>query len=285
MKVWLIFLVALWLPSLSLAQDLLPRGMSFIGLTAEGWRAFTVDENGLPERVSDLTEPREFTWSPSANRMVFIRADGTISDRQNAVTRTLVSSDAADAFTQIRLGEQGQSLIAIRLFERKSERTALTVWQPRQQRFYDIHQQLGKIFDPDFNDENFLFSVVSCMLDCGGIVQEAWLKNRVTHRAKQLTLHNGIVRYPIWDTHQQRTVYSLRTKKHFQLWQTNKSGESTQLTRTDGTDLWPSLSHTGELFFVRRTGGRGQLMQMSDEGEKQIQLDHIRDIRDLEITQ
>ncbi|MCG2837263.1 hypothetical protein L6J37_10495 [Photobacterium sp. WH77] len=285
MKAWLIFLVALWLPSLSLAQDLLPRGMSFIGLTAEGWRAFTVDENGLPERVSDLTEPREFTWSPSANRMVFIRADGTISDRQNAVTNTLVPSDAADAFTQIRLGEQGQSLIAIRLFERKSERTALTVWQSRQQRFSDIHQQLGKIFDPDFNDENFLFSVVSCMLDCGGIVQEAWLKNRVTHRAKQLTLHNGIVRYPVWDTQQQRTVYSFRASTHFQLWQTDSSGRSTQLTHSEGTDLWPSLSPSGVLYFVRRAEGRGRLMRLGASGAVEIKLEHILDIRDLEITQ
>ncbi|WP_162941090.1 TolB family protein [Photobacterium salinisoli] len=284
MKVWLILLVTLWLPSLSLAQDL-PRGMSFIGLTAEGWRAFTVGESGQPELVNDLIEPREFTWSPSADRMVFIYADGTIAERQNAATQIIVLNDARDAFTQIRLSRKGQELIAIRLFERKSEYTALSVWQPQRQHFSDIHQQLGKIFDPSANDDKYMFSVVTCMLDCGGIVQEAWVKDRATRDAKQLTLHNGILRYPIWDTHQQRTVYSLRTKKHFQLWQTNKSGESTQLTRTDATDLWPSLSHTGELFFVRRTGGRGQLMQMSDEGEKQIQLDHIRDIRDLEITQ
>ncbi|CAM2741904.1 hypothetical protein VIMY103929_00625 [Vibrio mytili] len=147
----------------------LPTGMSFIGLDNDEWKAYIVDKSGKLNGISLSTEPRELTWSPSNNRLVYVRADGSIIEKVNKQERILIDSDYKDAFTQIHLTQQGKELIAIRLVDKKSLTTALSVWDETRNQFVDIHRQLGKIFDPSARGDDFLFSVVSCMLDCGGM--------------------------------------------------------------------------------------------------------------------
>ncbi len=262
----------------------LPIGMSFIGLDNDEWKAYIVDKSGKLSGISLSTEPRELTWSPSNNRLVYVRADGSIIEKLNNQERILVASNYKDAFTQIHLTQQGKELIAIRLVDKKSLTTALSVWDEARNQFVDIHRQLGKIFDPSASGDDFLFTVVSCMLECGGIVQEGWIKNRKTRTANQFTLHNGLLRYPVKDRLNKRYIYSLRKSNYFQIWQTKFDGTSESLTQSSTTELWPSVTNNGEIYFVRRDGNRGQLIYIDSEGEELFPLDNIKDIRDLEIN-
>lgn len=260
--------------------------MSFVGLTEDGWQAFIVRESGQAEVVDNVDNPRQFTWSPAMDKAVYLTPDGTVIVHENEIATVLVRRTHPDAFTQFRLTNKGQKLLAVRLFNRQSEKTAISVWDTQASRFIDVHQQIGQVFDPYETEKQLYYSAVSCVIGCGLILQEAWLKNMVTQQVQQLTLHNGTLRYPTPDIPRQRLVYSLNTSSQYHLWQVDDLGRHRQLTHSLSSDIWPSVTAGGDIYFIRRGASGGILMVMNTAGDAvPIVLPHVQDIRDLEINQ
>ncbi len=263
----------------------LPSGMSFIGLTAQGWQAHIIPQHKT-KVLPNIFEPRQFSWSPSANRYVYLSAQGSIVDVNNGIKKTVLANNAEDAMTQFRLQDHGKNLVLVRLIKQKSKSTKLAIWKHEQQTFKNIHYQEGKVFDPYMEQQDLFYTHVSCIVSCGTIIQELWHKELTTGKATQLTLSNGTIRHPIFDLKNDRVIYSLNNTDNYNLWQYDISTQTNiQLTQSNASDLWPSLSNDGEIYFVRRDASGGKLYKLNNSASELIQMPEVQDIRDLEITQ
>lgn len=263
----------------------LPVGASFIGLTTEGWKVHVTRVEGQCTPVPDLLDVRQVTWAASNERLVIVDAAGAVVEktlRAEGGSKTLVAADHPNAYTQIRLGEQGRSLWAVQLENRQSERTQLVRYAERSRSFEVWHQQSGAVFDMvPLATGGALYSHVSCVVGCDGIRQELWQRSAGGH-ARQLTLFNGMARYPvlagngdIW--------FSLSQDVGYGLWRRRSNGQFLQETDTTHSDLWPAVSGD-DVFFVRRNEDGGRLMRWRAGTVTEIPVNGITDIRDLEIT-
>lgn len=275
----LLTLMAFYSPS---DAKTLPEGMSFIGLTDKGWQAFVVNSDGLHRPIVTLENPREFTWHKDSQKMAYVSSSGEVYLGREQQFRQIVSTQDRDAFAQIKLVEGGNRLIGIRLIEKKSEMTTLASWNDKAKRFVDTHSQYGKIFDPTYIDGRHYFTVVSCMLECGGIVQELWVKDSFGS-ASQQTIHNGIVRYPFAVKGSDRAVYSLNKIGQYKLWQ-RENGQFRQLTFGMGSDVNPIVTPLGEIIFVKKNQQGSRLYKLTEEGEKEVILEGVTEIRNMELN-
>jgi len=276
------------LVGLSLKVLALPEGMSFVGLENNEWKAFVVDKKGTARPVKNVSNPRQITWSAQASRLVYLDASGAVIalDLGSSKKTELVGANYRDSFTQLRFAPAGSALWAVRLKDRQSETASLEVYDEKRKEFVIAHPQRGANFDPAILDSTLLYTHVSCVVGCGQIMQEVWIKNTTTGIAQQLTLMNSLSRHPVLDLRQQRVVFSNNQNGNYHLWSMPLSGGKVspqELTSGDVTDVEPAIDKTGGLFWIRRVNGRGALMRLDKGVEKEIPVG-VADIRDLEIT-
>lgn len=266
-----------------LIAEPLPQGMSFIGYSENGWEAYIVDSSGEPVPFEQVKNPREFTWHQLTKRYAFVSASGEVYLGKGNASKKIASVSDKDAFAQIKLVDDGTRLIAIRLIGKKSEMTALASWRADKHQFIDFHSQYGKIFDPIHVENIDYFTVVSCMLQCGGITQELWFKDS-RGVAKQATLHNGIVRYPYKSKSSDSVFYSLNQEGQYNIWKL-ENGQSRQLTYGQGSDVSPVMDAKGNLFFIKKSKRGSLLYKMTKEGEVEVKVKGVSEIRNLELNQ
>jgi hypothetical protein len=284
------FVVALILALAAPCALSLPQGMSFIGLKDGIWTPFIVDASGKVRSIDKVINPRQMTWAAKSNRIVYLDASGAVMEFDIAARKSseLVSATNPDAFTQLRLSPGGNALWAVRLKDRQSETASLEVFNQQQKRFTPVHAQRGANFDPYIAANILLYTHVSCVVGCGQLIQEVWMKDTVTGVARQVTLLNALSRHPVWDAKQNRIVFSSNQSGDYQLWSVAINGDQaatpSRLTSNSNTNIEPVIDSAGKLYWIQRKNGRGYLMEFVDKKESVVTLPGITDIRDLEIT-
>lgn len=283
-------LVFALLAPLSVSALDLPVGMSFIGLDEEGWYIHLVEDGKTDTtRIENIENPRQVTWSPAAQRLTYIDAEGALIERDLALSKDVVLIDASnvDSYTQPMYSRQGKELWASRFHNRNSESVTIARFSKRAKGFVDVHPQRGANFDPFVDQDYLAYTHVSCVIACGSIIQELWLSELQAKVARQLTRLNAIVRHPVLDSKSNRIVFSSNYAGNYHLWETDLEGASpVQLTKGNVTDTNPALLPDGSIIFIRRSEKGVSLMKMIADGSLgSFDLGSIIDMRDLEINQ
>ncbi len=277
----------------------LPPGLSFIGLTNDGWLPFIVTGKGQLQAIESIVNPRQFTWSAHTEQAVYSNPAGALQLYHRSKISALFGSADTDsaaagpthAYTQFTFYDQGKQLWAIRLINQKSEKTEIVRFNFQTQHFETWHQHAGAVFDVKPSPQGVYYSLVNCVVQCGGIRQELWMRMH-SGEAFQLTRFNSMVCYPEpWA--EQKVLFSVYQEDGYQIWQLDSSRptmEPKQLTQLISrnerySDLWPSANASDSFYFVRRSAQGGRLLHWRAGTISNIPTPGILDIRDLEITQ
>ena len=141
-------------------------------------------------------------------------------------------------------------------------------------------------FDPYVIGNDIYYSNVTCVVDCGHVIQEIWKKSLITSRAEQITLLNSVSRQPVLNRARSWLYFSSNFSGNFHIWRQNlENGITEQLTSGNVTDTNPRLDSADNLYFIRRTPDGSLLMKRNTKGDhRSVPLPSgVSDIRDLEI--
>lgn len=180
-------LCALLLLSLSFVQSTsalqFPEGMSFVGLSQDGWLAYLVDDrSGQPKPIATSSEPRSPTWSMADNGMAYLDAGGQLVVKKNGTESEIVLAkpDKERAFAQPVFSPDGQTLYVVELKKGISVNTDILAIRIDSPELKPVVQQRSAQFDPYKTIDGYLYYAnVTCVLGCGKIIQELWRKQLV----------------------------------------------------------------------------------------------------------
>lgn len=264
----------------------LPVGSSFIALDGGAWRFFIVEANGV-RRVNAILDPRQAVWSPSRQEVVYLSVEGAVRrfSLKSMTDTVMVLPESNDAFTQFAFVGGGSRLIAVKLFNRKSETAMLVYWDETKMKFEILSEKRGASFDPVLKGEGLLYSFASCVVGCGNIIHDIWIKDVISGSARQLTKLNAISRQPIF-MDDNTVIFSSNAKGNYHLWR-YKIDEDAASSITDGfvTDVDPIVDKKNDIYFIRRTGSKGKFMRLTDGVVTQLSdHGHWGDVRNLELA-
>jgi Tol biopolymer transport system component len=279
----------LW-SQLAIAQ--LPHGLTFIGLENGHWRIFLVGKSGVPRALETKSSPRTAAVSLARETVAYIGADGHIYQMPLAggPEQVLVRATAERAFTQPAFSWDGRNVFVVELKGRSSVDTEIVELATSGKiDARPITSQPGAQFEPRAIDQNrLLYSSVACVVGCGRIIQEIWIKNILTGEARQISLVNAIARHATLSRDGKWLYFSSDKAGNYHLWrQALDEGRHEQLTRGVVTDSHPNVDRDGTVYFIRQSPKGTRLMRLGpDARESVIALpDAISDLRDLSLSQ
>lgn len=275
--------------SLSASADSLPKGLSFVGLSAGQWAIHYVDGNGVLTRVETATEPRTPTLALKTGRLAYVSADGhlremTLADHKESV---LLQADGKRAFTQPAYDERGERLFVVELHEGASVETDILVFDQDRQGHKPLIIQRSAQFEPRVDGRgNLYYSNVHCTLGCGKIIQEIWVYRIASGEADQISLVNHIARQPAPAPDGKSVYFASDQDGNFHIWRLDLASRRMERL-TDGlvTDTDPAVDGNA-VYFIRRTAQKTELMRLqAGQAARPVALPaEIIDIRDLEIV-
>lgn len=264
-----------------------PEGLSFIGLTSEGWRLYAVGPGeSEPRVIATSSEPHDAAYHLSGGRIAFIAADGALRelDLHTGEEHTLRPRSDRLAWTQPAYDSAGR-LFAVALKEGSSADTDIV--QLTGTTVKQVVQQRSAQFEPNVQGRVLHYSNVLCTVGCGRIIQEIWRMDLLTGQARQVTLMNAISREPTASPDGGWLYFVSDRNGHYHIWRLAiPDGEPEPVTRGNYTDLSPALDGAGRLWFIRRTPQGVRLMVREAEGTmltKPLPAG-ISDVRALEIA-
>lgn len=277
---------ALMLAVLPVAAAELPEGLMFVGLKQDQWRLHVVDARGRVAEVATEGEPRTPAYSRSQGRIAYVAADGSLReiDLDGRGDRALLRAGPQETYTQPAYVPGSAELLVVTLSDGNSVDTDIARFDRESGRAQPVLRKRSAQFEPapGSDGRRIHYSHVACTTECGKIIQELWVFDRVTGIAEQLTLLNAISRQPAVGA--DGTVYFASNRAgHYHLWRLPPGAASPEpLTDATATDAYPAPAGDG-VYFVRREGGRGRLMHRRPDGElRSLPLpEGVEDVRDL----
>lgn len=289
MKTWFVAFGMALMSGLVHAEAL-PDGMMFIGLKDGHWRIHVVTDKGL-QILETASEPRTATFNRRRGAVAYMGADDKLHeiDIHQGKDRQLLTSDKERALTQPAYSASGQTLYMVAMQGGMSAQTdILAVNLDKKETPRRVTQQPGAQFEPRaMGDHGLLYSSVSCSLGCGRIIQEVWLKDMLTERARQVTLMNAIARQPSPSIGGKWIYFSSDADAHYHIWRiSSDGGAAQQITKGNAADISPALDRRSWVYFIRYEPGGTKLMRIDGDGAlAALQMpDGITDIRNLEIA-
>lgn len=250
----------------SMGAECLPENLLVTGLINNQWQLYQSAADCKWERIPTKSEPRTPTLSSHKNRLAYIAANGDVREidlRKNSDS-LLFKSNKKDSYTQLAYDKSGQDLLAVKLKSGSSADSDIVIWQRSSRRIKPEIVQRSAQFEPHFaSNMSVLYGSVSCVSTCGKIIQEIWLRDKISGEADQLTLLNAVSRQPFYDAGSEVVVFSSNKKYHFHIWSYSfDNRETQQLTQGSVTDFNPVIV-AEQLFFIRKSANGTHLMRMN----------------------
>lgn len=260
---------------------------AFIGLTDEGWKIvlYNKEEDSFTT-IETAQEPHTFDYDFQSNRLVYIGADKVMRMVVNNNEEMLLRP-GRDGYTQPRFIPQKDTIVLVKLVGGSSAETEIISFDPSTKEKKSLIAQRAAVLEPDpINDKELYYSLVSCVDDCGRILQEIWHKNTRAQQSRQLTLLNATSHQPNGDTARQWVYFSSDKKGNYHIWRLSlATGDYEKLTEGKVTDSHPQITESGLLYFLRSTNGNYSLLKRESNGNlTEVPLpDKYKKIRELRI--
>lgn len=270
-----------------------PEGMTFVGLTDQGWQTYGVYDSATGPEPLDLdTEARTPVMAMNREAVVYMDEAGHVRQisRQDRSNQTLLTPSPDAGYAQPEWGQTDGLLYLVQLKEGKSVDTDILGLDPANGHLKPVITQRSAQFDPHSAGPWLYYGNVHCVLGCGRIIQEVWRYHTRSGMAEQVTLLNAISRQPAVDDAHTWLYFSSNASGHYHIYRQSldRPGASVAEPLTQGpvTDTSPAPVRD-HLYFVRRQAQGSSLMCRDESGQLHaLNLPSgITDIRDLEIRQ
>jgi len=276
----------------------LPNGMLIIAHNGVGWYPYIIQEDGGEwTKIGEIENPTHLTWNRLSEN-IYIKGNDTKYYVYKIKSKELTHLPMFDdgSYTQMRAHNDG--VVLIELENGKSSNTKIQSYTHNESKLENLVRQASSQFHPYIYNNKIFYAHVSCRLDCDPIIQEVWLKNLTTEKAKQLTLLNATSYLHSIDLEGRYGFISSNTYGYYHIARLELStGKLNWLTAGQVTDSYPSVSKNGNLYFVRRLPSGINLMKISHKilSNKKLELpidetktialpEDIQKIRYLEIS-
>lgn len=269
-----------------------PEGMTFVGLTDQGWQSYGVFDSATgPEPLDLNTEARTPVMSANQQAVVYLDEAGRVRQMsQRDRNETLLTPSPDTGYAQPEWSQTDDLLYLVQLKEGKSVDTDILGLDPANGHLKPVITQRSAQFDPHSAGPWLYYGNVHCVLGCGQIIQEVWRYHTHSGVAEQITLLNAISRQPAVDDDHSWLYFSSNASGHYHIYRQSLDPENTSvaepLTQGPVTDTSPAPVQD-HLYFVRRQAQGSSLMCRDTSGQLHaLNLPSgITDIRDLEIRQ
>lgn len=236
--------------------------MMILGYDGNAWYPYlgSTRENRW-EKITQIRDPAYLTWD-KANKHFFIKNNAGQLVLYDVLDQKMTDLKTNDqTFTQLRASRQG--LVMVELIEGKSRDTRI-VSLDEQGNLKKLIRQDSAQFHPYQINKQLFYAHVSCRIECNPLIQEVWKKDRTTGRTKQLTLLNATTYLHSVDLSGKYGFLTSNQSGFYHLARLDvTTGTVHWLTQGQVTDSFPSITQTGELFFIRRTPKGSRLMKLS----------------------
>lgn len=273
-----------------------PQGMSFVGLTDQGWRLYVVKDRKLgPVPVELTAEPRTPVYSPSLNLVVYISPTGDViqRDMKTGNESVAIHHQSGNAYTQPFLSPQRKSLILVKMIHAKSRQTQIVEYGLTNNTTKIVSHQRSAQFEPFVNNSTLYYTNVQCVENCAGrYIHEIWKKDLISQDAQQLTLQNTLTHQPVVSTDERFVFVTSEKAGGRRIWkctlETAPPLKCKPIETTAVADTSPALDRQSQLYFIRlQSDGKQQIIRYIPDGQAlELPLPGgVTEIRDLEISQ
>jgi len=238
-------------------------GLVLSAFIKDEWK-IVVYEDKLFKIIETELEPRTFDYDFINQQIIYIASDKTLRLKDKD-SESIVLSSNIDAYTQPMFTSSGKNVIMIKLIDGNSINTNIISYNLKSKNIKTIVSQRSTQLEPYIlNDTNLYYSNVSCVEDCGKIIQEIWYKHILSGDAYQLTLTNSISHQPSVDSDQKNIYFSSNKNGFYHIWKMDlNNNKYTQLTDGEVTDGYPMPTKKGDVIFIRKDGNKNMLMKIN----------------------
>jgi len=252
-------------------------------------------------KIKTIRDPAYLTRQPVSGNLYIKGNDGRLYHyrSKNKLLKPLFSNDKEiklNNYTQLRANQKG--LTMVELIEGKSRDTRLVYADSNDRSptssplMRSLLKQASAQFHPLLTDKSLFYAHVSCRAVCSPIIQEVWKQEKVTGKARQLTLLNATTYLHSVDNQERFGFISSNKRGYYHIAKLDLiSNKVVWLTQGQVTDGYPSVSSNNDVYFIRRTPEGTKLMMVSsDKGNSKVKLHKItlpqgiKKIRYLELT-
>jgi len=251
---------------------------SVLALQNGKWNLF-VCENGKCKKINTEYEIRNY--DVLKNRIIYLGADDNIRIKEGGDERVLLKA-GKDSYRQPFFYNQ-HIIVLVRLKNKNSKKTDIISINMKKKKLSVLHDQYSTSLDPYIYENNLYYSNVNCVNGCGHIIQEIWVKNLKTGRAKQLTLRNTISFQP--SVNKNRVYFSSLQNGKYQIFEYDlNKNETKRVTKSKVNDLYPNAYENGVLF-IRENGDKSFVYKI-EKGKTSIVPLNIKytKLRDLRVV-
>lgn len=269
--------------SIHATAERLPDGLLIVAFDGQDWHPYVVEAGEL-QKVKHISNPTDVTWN-AKERVIFYRAsDGDIR-YESLITPGSSNNIKQVAATQLRAHAEG--LTWVELQNGRSSNTTLKSYNQSTHQEVPLFEQASAQFHPVQSGNTLYYSHVSCRQRCRPLIQDIWKYDLVTGTSEQLTMLNSV-----------SYLHSVNPKDAVGYISSNRNGYYniaeldlrtkviTWISKGAFSDSWPSVDHTGNIFFVRKDKGDALMTYNRDSGQTlKINLpEDIQKIRYVEIS-
>ncbi|MEX0605663.1 MAG: hypothetical protein WD623_11105 [Marinobacter sp.] len=259
-----------------------------MGYEGDRWQIY-IAENKKELRTIDLAvEPRSFAYHPDTTTFLYVGIDDGIYLSNATSGHPISKPEGHSSFTQPALNPNGETAYFVEMKDGNSQDTDIIQLELDSQIFTSVSTQRSAQFEPFATKSTLFFSNVTCVESCGRIIQEVWSKDLTSANSRQLTLLNSISKQAVYSEVANRIYFSSNGDGNYAIWTHDLSESRTsRLTDGPGIDLYPAVSASGAVFFIRREAGQSKLMckNGSDSAVAVPIPETITDLRELKVSQ
>jgi len=251
---------------------------SFVGLKNSKWNLY-ICENSHCKEINTEYEIRNYDIY--GKKIVYLGSDENLRLIKDKKESVLISSKK-DSFTQPYFYDNGEKIAVVKLKNKNSKKTEIISIDLKNRTISLLHFQHSTSLEPFIQNNNLIYSNVSCVNGCGHVIEEIWMKNLDTGYAKQLTLRNTISFQP-FATKNEIYFSSLIDGKYQIFKYETKSNKTKRITFSNGNDLFPGVYDKG-IIFIRERDGNSFIVKRENGKETILKIDsEIKKIRNLRI--
>lgn len=273
-------------PRLAFANDVLPEGVSFIGLVNGEWKLLIMGAGGALRTVRTTSEPRTPAYSSWLGRAAYISAAGELReiDLQSSTDSLLLKPTAKVSYTQPAYRPRTDELYVVALRDGSSIETDIVRVDRVAKQTTTVLLQRSAQFEPAFSADGtlLLYSNVACASECPNVLQEIWTMAVVGGVAKQRTLLNVISRQPAGMANG-AVLFVSNARGTYELWRSSGTGLAEPIGRPEGVAESPIVTGDGSVYFILRTSRGGHIARLLEGGAARPVgvAKGIEDVRDL----
>jgi len=250
--------------------------MAFLGYNGDSWVVCLSDSKGDVKEIQLEQEPHVFDYNFKTDEILYIGEDTKLRLYSKGKERELNLSYTNSAYTQPSFSCRDDYAYVVELIDKNSKSTQIIEINLKDDSVNNVIKQNSSQFEiADVDEKRVIYTSLICNKGCGKLIQEIWIKNRITGISEQLTLLNSFSSNPTIHYNDSWVYFSSNKNENYHIWakNINSNKNSIEITKEDATDSFPSSLGDNNFVYIRHIKNRSFIMQGDISGKtNQIKL-------------